>query len=157
MKKLIIDPAAVKANIGVIKKKAESAEIIADLSCDAQGLGLLKAAALLREEGVRSFAVYEVEDAERLRRNGFVDEHILMLRSTVDIQEIERLADQNITFTIGSFDAGIAVNSVAVSRSTVVEAQLKVDSGLGQYGFRLSELDKMKQIFRQMPQPLQKS
>ncbi len=151
MKKLVIDSAIVKENISAIKRKADSAVIIADLSCDAQGLGILKAAELLRAEGISNFAVYEVEDAEKLRKNGFVDEHILMLRSTVDEGEIGRLVDNNVACTIGSYDAGIAANSVAVSRSTVIEVQIKVNSGIGQYGFLPSELDKIAKIFRQMP------
>ena len=85
MKKLVVESAIVKENISAIKRKADSATIIADLSCDAQGLGILKTAALLRAEGISNFAVYEVEDAENLRAGGFVDEHILMLRSTVDV------------------------------------------------------------------------
>ncbi len=151
MKKLVIDSATVKENISAIKRKADSAVVIADLSCDAQGLGLLRTAALLRAEGISNFAVYEVEDAEKLRAGGFVDEHILMLRSTVDVEEIGRLADNNVTCTIGSYDAGIAVNSVAISRSTVIEVQIKVDSGTGQYGFLPSEQDKITNVFRQMP------
>lgn len=151
MKKLVIESAVIKENISAIKRKADSAAIIADLSCDAQGLGLIKAATLLRAEGIRNFAVYEVEDAELLRRSGFVDEHILMLRSTVDEGEIGRLADSSVTCTVGSYDAGIAANSVAVSRGTVIEAQIKVNSGIGQYGFLPSELDKISKVFRQMP------
>lgn len=151
MKKLVIESAIVKENISAIKRKADSAAIIADLSCDGQGLGLLKTAALLRAEGVSNFAVYEVEDAEKLRKNGYVDEHILMLRSTVDEDEIGRLLDNNVTCTIGSYDAGIAANSVAVSRSTVIEVQIKINSGIGQYGFLPSELDKITKIYRQMP------
>ena len=85
MKRLVIDTGAIKGNIGAIKKRAETAAVIADLSCDGQGLGLLKAAEILRAEGISNFAVYEVEDAEKLRRNGFVDEHILMLHGDVSL------------------------------------------------------------------------
>jgi len=151
VKKLVIESAVLKENISAIKRKADSAAVIADLSCDAQGLGLLKAAALLQAEGIRNFAVYEVEDAARLRGGGFVDEHILMLRSTVDVGEIGRLADCNAACTIGSYDAAIAVNSAAVSRGSVIEAQIKIDTGVGQYGFLPSETDKITTVFRQMP------
>ena len=150
MKKLVIESSVLKDNISAIKRKADSAVIIADLSCDAQGLGLVKAATVLRGEGIRNFAVWEVEDVEKLRAGGFVDEHILMLRSTVDVGEINRLADCNATCTIGSYDAGIAVNSVATARSSIIEAQIKVDTGAGQYGFLPSETDKITTVFRQM-------
>ena len=151
MKKVVIDCGAVKENIGAIKKKAESAAIIADLSCNAGGLGLLPTASLLRDEGVRAFAVSEAEDVERLRQGGFVDEHVLMLRSTVDTREIERICDAGGVCTIGSLEAGIAANSVAEARSTVIEAQIKVDSGPGQYGFLPTEMDKMIRVFRNLP------
>ena len=150
MKKLIIDVGAIRSNLAAVRKMTGSALLIADLSCDAHGLGLLSAASVLRDEGVRAFAVSEVEDAERLRRNGFVDQQILILRSTVDAQEIDRACDVGAICTVGSLEAAIAVNSAAQARSTVIEVRLKVDSGPGQYGFLPSEPDKLLQVYQRL-------
>jgi alanine racemase len=151
MKKLIIDAGAIRSNLAAVRKMTGSALLMADLSCDAHGLGLMPAASILRDEGVRAFAVGEVEDAERLRRGGFVDQQILILRSTVDASEIERACDAGAICTVGSLEAGIAASSAAQARSTVIEVRLKVDSGPGQYGFLPSELDKMMQVYQRLP------
>ena len=75
----------------VIKEKAGSAAIYAVLTGDAHGAGLLEMAKLLREEGIGRFAVSEPSDAAALRKAGFVDEEILMLRSTTDREELAKL------------------------------------------------------------------
>jgi alanine racemase len=150
VKQLIIDKQAVKHNVQEIKRKTNSTRIIADLSGNGQGMGLLMAAVLLREEGITSFAVSEVEDAVLLRENNFEQEEILMLRSTSDQEELKRLVEHGITCTVGSYDAGIALNSVAESRRTVVEVQIRIDTGLGHFGFSVSETDKIVNLFRHM-------
>lgn len=150
MKALIIDKQAVKHNIQEIKKRASNTRIIANLSGDGQGMGLLAAASMLREEGVNSFAVSEVTDAILLRENNFEDEEILMLRSTSDKDELLKLVDHSITCTVGSYDAGIALNSLAESRRTAIEVKIEVDTGLGNFGFMPSETDKIANLYRHM-------
>ncbi len=87
--------------------------------------GTLEAAQLLREEGIVRFAVAEPEDAAALREGGFSDEEILMLRSTTDREEVERLIDLNVVCTIGSYESGLALNGIAESRSTIAEAHVR--------------------------------
>ena len=89
MKTLVIEREAVKNNIGVIKERAGEAVIYAVLTGDGQGAGLVELARLLREEGIGRFAVSEPAEAAALRRAGFVEEEILMLRPTVDRAELE--------------------------------------------------------------------
>jgi len=151
VKTLVVEGRLLKDNLTVIKKRAGSAQVIADLSGNAQGMGLLGVARILREDGVRFFALSEPEDAELLRKSGFTEEQILMQRSTVDTDEIERLIDKNVIFTIGSLEAAVALNSVATAHRTVIEVQIKIDTGLGRYGFSPSETDKIENVFRHMP------
>lgn len=151
MKKLIIDVNAVKSNLAAVRRQAGSALLIADLSCDAHGLGLLPAAELLRGEGVRAFAVGDVEDAERLRRAGFTDQQLLILRSMTDPGEIERACDAGAICTVGSLAVAAEANSVAQRLSTVIEVRVRVDTGLGQYGFLPSEKDTIKKVYQSMP------
>ena len=150
MKNLIIDKAAVRSNLEAIKKKAGSVAIYADLSGDAYGLGLLETAKLLRDDGIRNFAVSDPKDAALLRKNGFVEQRIMMLRSTADSVELDELIDLNVICTVGSYDAAVALNGLAEERSTVVEVQIKVDTGLGRYGFMPSETDKIASIYKYM-------
>ena len=151
MKTLVADKNALRLNLSEIRSKAGNAEIVADLSADGQGLGLLRMAKFLQEEGIESFAVTETRDAVALRRGGFQQAHILMLRSITDVRELQDLIDNGITFTVGSNEAGIALNGLAGELHTVAEARIRVETGLGQYGFLPSETDKMLNLYRHMP------
>ena len=151
MKRLVLEKDAIKKNLSVIKEKAGSAVIYAVLTGDAYGAGLVEMAKLLRDEGIGRFAVSEPEEAEKLRKAGFVDEEILMLRSTTDQEELERLMDLNVICSIGSYDAGVALNGIAEGRATVVEAHIQVDTGMGFGGFVSSEPDKILSMYRYLP------
>ncbi|NLA86097.1 MAG: alanine racemase [Clostridiales bacterium] len=150
MKHLVIDRRVVRNNLRAIKEMAEGAAIYADLSANASGMGLLDIAKLLRDDGVRYFAVSDPKDASYLRANGFTEETIMMLRSTSDSNEIAELIDLNVICTVGSYDAAVAINGLAEARKTVAEVQIKVDTGLGRYGFLPTETDKMASIFKYM-------
>lgn len=151
MRKLIIQKAAVKNNVKVVKEHAGSAVIYAVLTGDGGGAGTAELARLLRDEGIHRFAVSEVAQAGALRAAGFVDEEILMLRSTTDREELERLVDLSVVCTISSVDTGMALNALAENRSTVAEAHIQVDTGMGFGGFLLSEPEKILLAYRSLP------
>lgn len=151
MKRLVLEKDAIKKNIAVIKQRAGSAKVWAVLTGDAHGAGLVEMASLLRDEGIGSFAVSEAVEAEKLRKAGFVDEEILMLRSTTDREELGRLMDLNVICSIGSYDAGMALNSLAEERATVAEGHIQVDTGMGFGGFLSSEPDKILAMYRYLP------
>ena len=148
---LHIDKNALRLNLNEVRARAGSADIVADLSGDGQGIGLLRMARFLQEEGLCSFAVSETADALTLRRSGFNEERILMLRSITDPTQLRELMDCGVIFTLGSYEAGIALNSLATERRSVAEARVRIDSGLGQYGFLPRETDKMLTLYRHMP------
>lgn len=150
MKNLIIDTKAVKNNLAAVKARSRGVQIWADLTGDAYGMGLLPTARLLREEGIRSFAVSDPKDAETLRGAGFTEESLMMLRSTADEEELSTLIDMNVVCTVGSYDAAVVLNGIAESRKTICEVQIKIDTGLGRYGFIKSETDKIASIYRYM-------
>ena len=150
MKNLVIDLRVVRNNLRLIKDRAEGVQIIADLSANAGGMGLLPIAQFLRDEGLRSFAVSDPDDAKLLRQNGFTKEQIMMLRSTADPNEITQLLAQGVVCTAGSYDAAVAINGIAESRGVTAEIQVKIDTGLGRYGFQPAELDKVAAIYRYM-------
>jgi len=151
MKTLVIEKQAVKNNLSVVKQRAGSAVIYGVLTGDAYGAGLVDMAKLLRDEGVGRFAVSEPEEAAALRKAGLVEEEILMLRSTTDREELEKLVDLNVVCTIGSVDAALALNGLAESRSTVAEAHIQVDAGMGFGGFLTEEPDKILSVYKNMP------
>ena len=151
MRKLVIEKAAIRANMAVVRKRAAGAALYGVLTGDGGGAGLIPLARMLRDEGVGRFAVGSVEEAQELREAGFVDEEILMLRATVDREELERLVDLNVVCTISSVDTGLALNAVAENRSTVAEAHIQVDTGLGFGGFLCAEPEKVLSAYRNLP------
>ena len=84
MKAYVVDSAAVRSNLQILKDRAGSAVLWAVLKGDGYGLGLVQMAAICREAGVTHFAVTEVSEVSRLRAGGFQDCDILMLRPTAD-------------------------------------------------------------------------
>ena len=74
-----------------------------------------------------------------------------MLRSTTDREELERLVDLNVVCTISSVDSGMALNALAENRSTIAEAHLQVDTGMGLGGFLVSEPEKLLLAYRSLP------
>ena len=151
MKALVIDKQAIKKNISVLKTRAEKAAIYAVLTGDAHGAGLVEMAKILRDEGIVRFAVSEAEEAAALRNAGLVEEEILMLRATTDREELEKLLDLNVVCTVGSTDTGMALNGVAKEHSTVVEAHIQIDTGMGFGGFLTDEVDKILSVYRNLP------
>ena len=151
MRKLVIERAAVKHNLSIIKERAAGAVIYGVLTGDGGGAGVVPMAKLLRAAGIGRFAVYEVKEAEELRQAGFEDEEILMLRSTTDREELEQLVDLNVVCTISSVDTGLALNALAENRSTVACAHIQVDTGMGFGGFLVSEPEKILLAYRSLP------
>lgn len=150
MRTLVIDTQAIRSNIGVVRQRTRGAAIYGVLIGDAYGTGLVEAARLMREEGIGRFAVDDPSDAAELRGAGFVDEEILMLRSTDRQEELEQLMDLNVVCTVGSYEAGMALNSMAKQRSTAAEAHVSIDTGMGYGGFPAGELDKILSVYRHL-------
>ncbi|MCI8478343.1 MAG: alanine racemase [Oscillospiraceae bacterium] len=151
MRTLIIEKQAIKNNITRIKERAGKAAVYAAVSGDGGGVGAAELARLLREEGIGRFAVSEAAEAEALRKAGLVDEEILMLRSTTRQETLELLLDLNVVCTVGSVEAGLALNGVAEHRSTVAEAHLQLDIGLGGTGFLAGEPEKLLSLYHSLP------
>lgn len=150
MKNLVIDKRVIRNNIRAIKEKADGSAIYADLSANAYGMGLLEIAQLLKDEGIHNFIVSDPKDAAVLRQNGFRDERLMMLRSTADPVELGELIDHGVICAVGSNEAAVALNGLAEARHTVCEVQIKIDTGLGRYGFDPSKLDQIAAVYKYM-------
>jgi len=151
MKTLVVETGNLRHNASLVLKRAENTAVYGVLKGDAYGLGLIETARILRDEGITRFAVTEPEDGVRLRGEGFIDEEILMLRSTSDSGEIEQMLEHGITATVGSYDAAVALNGLAEQHGTAATAHIKIDTGMGRYGFLPNETDKVISLYKYMP------
>ena len=126
MKRLVIEEEKIIHNLEVIGERSGGALLIAVLKANAYGLGMLPMADLLRRQGVKRFGVTEPEDAVALRDGGFLDEEILMLRSTAVKEDIEKILSSTATAAIGSYDAAVAVNGMAEEAGMVVDVHVEI-------------------------------
>lgn len=143
MRAYIVDTRAIGSNIELIRKKAGDAAIFAVLKADGYGLGLTTMADLCRQNGISRFAVTECADVRRLRQSGNADEDILLLRPTCDENEIRALLEQDATFTVASQQDALTLSGIAREKGVRAKAHLKIDTGMGRYGFLPEEKDKI--------------
>lgn len=112
MKKFVIEREKLKENARIIEKKA-GVPVFAVLKADGYGFGMKQMAEVLKETGIRMFAVTEPEDAQRLRDWGYTEEDILVMRSTAMADEAYQVVQANAIATVGSPEAAQCLNEVA--------------------------------------------
>lgn len=151
MKVLVVEKAKILSNLERIKEASGGVPIIAVLKSNGYGLGLRQLSELLREQGVRRFAVSEPRDAVLLRDWGCTEEEILILRSTSNEEDIKQILTACATATIGSHDAAVALNGLAEKEGVTCDVHIKVDTGMGRYGFDPTELERILAVYRFMP------
>lgn len=113
MNTLVIEKSALKNNISRVKELAGGAYIYANLSGDGYGSWGTAPGPVSPGRGDPRFCVDSAQTAAALRKAGLVDEEILMLHSTSDREVLEQLCDLNAVCSIGTLEAGMALNSLA--------------------------------------------
>lgn len=150
MKAYVVEREDLIENISFLKKKAGATPIWAVVKGNGYGIGTVPLAKLLAEQDIHRFCVTEVREAELLREAGMADAQILMLRSTSDPTEINQLLDLHVIMTVGSYETAVAINGVAAQRADMAEVHLKIDTGMGRYGFLPEEQEKLVSIYQYM-------
>ena len=150
MRVYVVEKEALQSNIRTIKERSGDTPIWAVLKGNGYGLGVVPMAQQLREQGIARFCVTEVSEARALREAGFTEEPILMLQPTVDHDVLSELLDLNVICTVSSRDDAVVLNGIASEKDTVAEAHVKIDVGMGRYGFLPKEMDKILSIYQYM-------
>lgn len=148
MNRYVVSRELLEQNVNYLKKLARGVPIWAVLKGNGYGLGVLPLAELLQEQGIDHFCITEVSEARTLRENGFESAQILMLRSLTDRETIHSLLDLGVIFTVGSEQTATLLNELAGQRSDVARVHLKIDTGMGRYGFLPSETERLCALYR---------
>lgn len=139
MSRYVIDTKKLEENIALIKQKAGN-NVIGVVKGNGYGFGIKEFSALLKNNGINTFAVTEVDDIKELRET-VGDCEILVMRSTCVESEAKIIAENCCTATIGSLKAAQVMDRAASDLNVTVSCHLKIDTGMGRYGFLPSELD----------------
>ncbi len=139
MSRYVIDKNGLIENISRVKEKA-GVPVIGVVKGNGYGFGLKEFATLLKDNGIETFAVTEVDDIEELRE-AVGDADILVMRSTCVKAEAEIIAKQECIATIGSRKAAEVMSETAKELGVTVKCHLKIDTGMGRYGFMPSEVE----------------
>ena len=145
MNKIVIEKKELLSNISIIKKMADKTKIIAVVKYNGYGLGLLEYAKILMDEGINFFAVASCDEALKLRE-AYQSAEILNMSSTCIKEEIDLMIKNNIIVTIGSKECFEVLKQIVKNEN--VRAHIKVDTGLGRYGFLPNEIDTIKEVLQ---------
>ncbi len=150
MKAYIVETALLRENLKNLKKRAGDAAVWAVLKGDGYGLGLVPMAKLCLDAGIDRFCVTEPGDVRRLREAAGDAVQILMLRPTIDADELRELLALDAIFTISSLDDAAVLRGVAAQQNKTANVHIKIDTGMGRYGFLPTESDKILSVYAYM-------
>ncbi|MBQ9530886.1 MAG: alanine racemase [Eubacterium sp.] len=139
MSRYVIDKEKLGENIELIKEKAKT-EVIGVVKGNGYGFGIKEFTVELKKHGIKTFAVTEVTDIPILKEI-LDNEDILVMRSTAVYEEAKIIAQNCAIATIGSLNAAEIMNKVAEELGVKVKCHLKIDTGMGRYGFLPSEIN----------------
>ncbi len=107
-------------------------DLLAVIKADAYGHGVQRVAPLLEEAGVRFFGVSDVTEGVRLRELGLKRE-VLLFETTLP-DHAPYIVDHRLTPTICTLPMAEALDRYARQKKVVVDAHVKVDTGMGRLG-----------------------
>lgn len=146
MSRYVIDRQQLDENIETVKKKA-GVPVIGVVKGNGYGFGLQNLAEALRVHGITFFAVTEVDDIAPLRAVA-PKEDILVMRSTCIEAEARRIVEAGCTATVGSVQSAKVLSAAAKEAGVRAKAHVKIDTGLGRYGFLPSEIESLLQVYK---------
>lgn len=140
----VVEKQKVGHNIQLLRQRAGSRIIYAVLKANGYGLGSAEMAKLCSACGLRRFAVTELCDAEKIAASGVEMDELLLLTSAFP-QEIDRLIELGVTFTVASQE------DAANLAGRQVRAHIKVDTGMSRRGFPAEDPQTIAALYEKYP------
>ncbi len=140
-----VDLSALRHNLGVARKHAPHARIMAVIKANGYGHGMLRVAKAL--DDADGFAVLNLSEAIALREAGFRQE-ILLLEGFFSADELPLLFQHGLSSV---FHAQWQIDALLQSQaSRPIQAWLKINTGMNRLGFQPDEFPAALQNFQQI-------
>lgn len=145
-----IDLQQIRKNLEIYKKNLpDSAEIIAVIKADAYGHGDLRIAKLLDDCKISAFAVSNIDEAVRLRKNGIRSE--IMVLGYTDPKFSSLLKRENIIQTLVSEEHAYRF----IQNGVKIRCQFAIDTGMNRIGLDGDDVDKCVDIIKKYSNSLE--
>lgn len=146
MYKETLRPAWVEINLSNLEynirqiqaKMSKEREFIGVIKADAYGHGAIQCAQVLRENGVKTFAIATLQEAITLRNAG-ATEKIIMLGLTPDMYA-ETLVQYDITPVVCKSSNAKAINDAAKAADKNMDCIIITDTGMGRVGYLADDI-----------------
>lgn len=147
MTTFIIERKKIEANTKEILERADGKTVIAVVKGRGYGFGIGEYVTTLHSFGIRHFATTDTSDALEIKALGLPDTDVLMLRSTALSEELTALIENDIILSIGSSEAAVNANAIAKSLGKSARVHIKIDTGMGRYGFSFADTEQIVSAF----------
>jgi len=144
-KKFVISKKDIQNNISILREKVNNARIYAVLKGNAYGMGLIPFAKELYACGIRYFALTSLEDAI-LVKNELKDSSVLLLTPCNMKSDIADAVSNDIVMSVVSLKNARDIAKIAKEQEKIAKIHIKIDTGMGRYGFLPSQLDEIEKV-----------
>ena len=142
-----IDLTALRENYEYIRRTV-GGPVCAVVKADAYGHGDNVIARVLQEAGAAGFAVSSLGEGRHLRRGGITTP--ILILGYADPTYAAVLAANDLITTCYSTEYAQALSAAAVKAGVRVKVHLKIDTGMGRYGFLPEEMEKITPVYHYM-------
>jgi len=141
---LEVDLDAIEYNYKLLQARNGGVDMLGIVKADAYGMGAIAVSRKLESLGVRYLAVADLDEALQLRNAG-IKAPILIL-GYVQPEYTEYLINNNITASVPTEETAAAYSAEAQRLGKPLRVHLKLDSGMGRLGFRISEAERKRSL-----------
>lgn len=144
-KRLVVDCKSIANNVEILKEKTNNAIIYAVLKGNGYGMSISPFCDILYENGIRHFAVTDLSDA-CLIKDMHNDCGVLLLTPCNNGDDMRRAVNMDITLSVDSLELAKNISDYAVSTNKTAVIHVKIDTGMGRFGFLPEQIDEIKEL-----------
>lgn len=134
-----IDLDALDSNIKAIKAWCPHKEMIGVVKANAYGHSDVLCGAEMYSQGIRRFAVSNINEAHRLRQIIGDNDCLLLVFGYIREENFDAISELNVTVSLGSVEFAERVNEFAKKKNAKIQAHIAFDTGMSRVGIRTRE------------------